>query len=361
MFTTQCATCKESVGQGPVCASCENTYHFHCSGTTERGFNRLGLNRSSWKCVQCRDENSLLDVSAPSTSHSPARLSAASLEINPHTRATTATLAVEDASGPEMLKTILTKLSEMQTQLSSITSIKSDIAQVKNDLTDLKTTLNVKCEELSGRVCTIEDRVAELEQCKSELHNVKTELAGIHSLLSNKEQQQFRKDIEVTGLTEDTNENLPHIAATLASVLGVNLDPKDLDDVRRVGPKAGKNGKDVRPRPVIITFFRREARDQLLRAAKSRRGLTTDKFGVPGNSRKVFINEHLTKENRILFSKARTAGNDLKFKYTWTNNGNIFMRRSDTSSILRVTSESTLHNLRRNSSNVGVTADTSGA
>lgn len=353
MFTTQCASCKDSVGQGPVCASCGNTFHFHCSGTTERGFNRLGSNRGSWKCIPCRDESSLLDVSAaPSTSHTPARLSAAALEDIPHIRDPVKTAAVEETTGSEVLKSIFAKLTELQTQLSAITSIKSDIAQVKNDLTDLKITLNTKCDELQGQVCTIEDKIAELEQCKSELRDLKTELKGIHSALSINEQQRFLKDIEITGVTEHPNENLPHTAATLASALGVKLDPRDLDDIRRVGPKGGKSGKDDRPRPVIITFTRREARDQILRAAKARRGLTTDKIEIPGNSRKIFINEHLTKENRILFSKARTASSNLKFKYVWTNNGNIFLRRSDTSSILRVTSELTLQKLQRNSSNI---------
>ncbi|KAI5638642.1 hypothetical protein NE865_08698 [Phthorimaea operculella] len=187
-----------------------------------------------------------------------------------------------------------------------------------------------------------------MEQRMQDVPSLKTEIAALHLELENRDQQQFRKDVELTGLTEQTNENLPHIVATLATKLGVQMDSRDVDDIRRVGVKGGKDGKDERPRPVIITLTRRAIRDTLLSAARSRRGLTTDMIGVAGTSRKIFLNEHLTKNNRILFSKARTVGKDLKFKFVCTNNGNIFMRRSETSSILKVTSETALERLLSN-------------
>lgn len=127
----------------------------------------------------------------------------------------------------------------------------------------------------------------------------------------------------------------------------MDLDQRDVDDVRRVGMLGGGVGGVERPRPVVVTFTRRAPRDQMLRAARVRRGLTTDAIDIPGKSRKVFINEHLTKSNRILFSKARSIGHALHFKYIWTSNGVVLIRRSDTSSILRVTSESILENLQR--------------
>ncbi|KAG7307677.1 hypothetical protein JYU34_007898, partial [Plutella xylostella] len=146
-------------------------------------------------------------------------------------------------------------------------------------------------------------------------------------------------------------ENLTQVVNVLSNKLGVQLDPRDVDDVRRVGARGGGGGGGSggsggagagameRPRPVVLTFTRRAPRDQLLRAAKVRRGLTTDMLELAGNSRRVYVNEHLTRENRVLFSKARALGAELKFKYVWTSNGNIFMRRSETSSVLRVTSE----------------------
>ncbi|KAG7295766.1 hypothetical protein JYU34_020817 [Plutella xylostella] len=178
----------------------------------------------------------------------------------------------------------------------------------------------------------------------------------LRQVLADKEQRHFLKDVEITGLTESNGENLTQVVNVLSNKLGVQLDPRDVDDVRRVGARGGGGGGSggsggagagamERPRPVVLTFTRRAPRDQLLRAAKVRRGLTTDMLELAGNSRRVYVNEHLTRENRVLFSKARALGAELKFKYVWTSNGNIFMRRSETSSVLRVTSEATLEKL----------------
>ncbi|KAI5631816.1 hypothetical protein NE865_15444 [Phthorimaea operculella] len=356
MNTSKCGSCNKAVGEGPTCAWCGKTYHFHCSGTSERGFNRLGVGRSSWRCVDCRDAHGTsLDMSGAgdklrTPKGTPARHSEASLQdpkpqFNTHLES--ASKIMPNDTG--VLEIILTKLSSIQDQLLAMDIIQSGLSQVKADIAGLKTSLEAKFELLSVRVKSVESRVDTLEQRIQDLPNLKTEIAALHLELENRNQQLFRKDVELTGLTEHTNENLPHIFAILANKLCVQMDPRDVDDIRRVGVKGGKDGKDERPRPVIITLTRRAIRDTLLSAARSRRGLTTDMIEVAGTSRKIFLNEHLTKNNRILFSKARTVGKDLKFKFVWTNNGNIYMRRSETSSILKVTSETVLERLQSNS------------
>ncbi|KAI5637835.1 hypothetical protein NE865_09490 [Phthorimaea operculella] len=360
MNTSQCGSCKQAVGEGPTCAWCGKTYHFHCSGTSERGFNRLGVGRNSWRCVACRDSHGeSFDISAtgdklgtPTGKPATARLSEASLQDpkpqgSPSHQGTPAKINSDDTG---VLDTILKKLGSIQEQLLSMDGIKSDLSQVKVDIADLKTSLDAKLEIMTVRVQSVESRVDTLEQRLQDLPSMKTKIAALRLELANRDQQLFRKDVELTGLPEQSNENLPHIVATLASKLGVQLDPRDVDDIRRVGVKGGKDGKDERPRPVIITLTRRAIRDTLLTAARSRRGLTTDKIEVACTPRKIFLNEHLIKENRILFSKARAVGKDLRFKFVWTNNGNIFMRRSETSSILKVSSETVLQRLVRNSS-----------
>jgi hypothetical protein len=139
----------------------------------------------------------------------------------------------------------------------------------------------------------------------------------------------------------------------MCNKLGVQLDPRDVDDVRRVGLRGGGAGGVERPRPIVLTLTRRAPRDQILRAAKVRRGLTTEMLEIAGNSRRVYINEHLTKANRILFSKARAAGAQLKFKFVWSSNGTIYMRRSETSSLVRVSSEAVLDKLCNNPTPTG--------
>lgn len=115
-----------------------------------------------------------------------------------------------------------------------------------------------------------------------------------------------------------------HTMSILSAKLGV--EPHDIEDVSRIAKRDTADGaeNDTRaPRPVVATLARGGAgrgarggaRDRRMRAARLPLGITTDQIEVPGNPKQVYINEHLTEENRILFSKARTTRKELKFEY----------------------------------------------
>lgn len=66
MFTSRCAGCAETVGDGAECSVCKKLYHFSvtCGGISERRFSRLGSGRATWMCNSCRDASQIgLDVS----------------------------------------------------------------------------------------------------------------------------------------------------------------------------------------------------------------------------------------------------------------------------------------------------------
>ncbi|XP_063837204.1 uncharacterized protein LOC135086403 [Ostrinia nubilalis] len=212
---------------------------------------------------------------------------------------------------------------------------------------DFTKSLNSTTDEIAAfrqEVADIKSQMKEMDRCKAEVIELRAEVTELRQVIAAKEQRTFLKDVEITGITENSTENLQQLVSVVSASLGVELDPRDIDDIRRIGPRGGASASD-RPRPIVVSMTRRAPRDQLLRAARVRRGLTTDKLNLQGTPRRVFLNEHLTKENRILFSKARKLGNELRFKFVWTSNGNIFMRRTETSSVLHVKSLAVLEKL----------------
>ncbi|KAJ2938086.1 hypothetical protein O0L34_g19412 [Tuta absoluta] len=171
MNTSQCGSCNEAVGEGPTCAWCGKTYHFHCSGTSERGFNRLGVGRTSWRCVACRDAHGeSFDISATgdklgTSKVKPARLSEASLQDpKPQHNPYQGNLGKINPNDSGVLDTILTKLVSIQDQLMAMDGIQSDLSQVKEEIAGLKTSLEAKLEVMTVRVKSVESRVDTLEQ-----------------------------------------------------------------------------------------------------------------------------------------------------------------------------------------------------
>ena len=59
----------------------------------------------------------------------------------------------------------------------------------------------------------------------------------------------------------------------------------------------------------------------------------------------VYFNDHLTPKHKELFSAARTKKFNNNYKYLWTRNGRIFIRKTDVSEVIRVTSEEVVNSL----------------
>ncbi|KAL4702898.1 hypothetical protein ACJJTC_016342 [Scirpophaga incertulas] len=123
----------------------------------------------------------------------------------------------------------------------------------------------------------------------------------------------LQNDVEITGVEEQKSEGLSHVVFTLANKLGEKLEQQDVVSAVRIGRMESGGETAGRPRPIVVRLVRRVVRDDLLRAARVRRGATTEGTGVPGAPRRFCINERLTRSNRLLFRRAREAGNRLKW------------------------------------------------
>lgn len=317
------------------CTGCNQKYHASCLDLGREDLRQIRTTGSIQSCPSCQTRKRNQNSDTTPVRVNPTGPSDRDVKSGAHTgnASSSITPSTNPSSFERILKDMEGAFSKMKVKMedftASLNSTTDDIFEFRKELNDLK------------------KQVRELDAYKKEVNSLRLEVTELRQELATHQQRQYLRDIEITGLTEHQQENLVHTVSVLSAKLGVDLDPRDIDDVRRVGSRDGPVAHEAlrRPRPVIVTLVRRSPRDQLLRAARVRRDITTDKIEVPGNPRKIFINEHLTKNNRVLFSKARSTGKELKFKYIWTSNGNVFMRRSDTSSVMRVTSEAMLDRL----------------
>lgn len=335
-----CAKCNTDIlgddGSEAGCSKCLLRYHISCLTLSRQDHRLIRNNSKHFICPSCKTESRNKKDDPPTGTPSqptqnetdraaPNFLSAVS---GLKSMAAPAEVIASFTAALTQMQGVFTAMkNDMSAFTESLNSTSMDIAQFRQDMTEIKTQLK------------------DLNRYKEEVKTLRAEVAELRQELSAKEQRGLRKDIEITGVTEHKGENLMQIVNVISTKLGVELDQRDVDDVRRVGMYGGGQGGAPRPRPVVLTFTRRAPRDDMIRAARARRGLTTESLDIAGPSRRVFINEHLTKENRVLFSKARGLGAKLGFKHTWTTNGRILMRRTDTSSILHVESESVLNKL----------------
>lgn len=221
------------------------------------------------------------------------------------------------------LSSQLTGISEKFTSFQeSLTFINKQYDDLKKEFSELKklfgsTSSEVKAlkgentklrEDLSACVA----RVIELEQ-------------------ENRKQQQWVRlqNVELVGVPEHKDEELIDIVVKVLNHAGSVIQPSDLEFAHRVQPRRAASAS--KSRPIIVRLRQRAVKDRVVAAARRHRSMTAKEVGFIGGESRIYINEHLTRENKMLLSSCRQKAKEIGYKYVWTKNCRVYVKKNDES------------------------------
>lgn len=358
----KCAACGKFIKGGVVCPHCFSQSHNECIKIPS------GVKVSSdWRCGECKSKgneekdpcalaqeiqessrSSLIEQKPQKPACEEAMVlddtahnitaEFTEMELQLHTR----TLQEEMMSEfNKMQQSIFAELSSFKAEFRTLCS---EMRDFKKEFSELRSSL-VSC---TDRVIAVENRVMLLEQERSEGVNLDQVMAlertiyELKSELNDREQESLLNDVEITGLPEQKGENPVHFVSVLATAIGLSLNEQDIVFAERSGavprpPQGESSSAAARPRKIVLRFSRRSTHDAYLRAARVRRGLSSADLGVDGSPAvRVFVNERLSRLNRQLFAKAREECRRRQWKYCWTKEGRIYVRREHGSAVTRI-------------------------
>ncbi|CAG9568061.1 unnamed protein product [Danaus chrysippus] len=215
-----------------------------------------------------------------------------------------------------------------------MTSFRLELARINENMVEF----HKMVDNIEERVTSVEEKFSSSGVSKDEnLHDI---IIQLKANINDREQNSLLNDVQITGVAERSGENVIHLTQAMANKLGMALDSRDIVSAERVGPRRllTSSEEHSRPRPVIVRLARRSLRDDIIKAARVRRG--TDTTGVTdGNPTRVYINEHLTRVNRLLFYKAREEGKRHGWRFVWTREGRIHMRRETDTAVQLIRTE----------------------
>ncbi|KAJ2941792.1 hypothetical protein O0L34_g10599 [Tuta absoluta] len=258
-----------------------------------------------------------------------------------------------------------TKINAMSTSLESkINAIQSDINTViKSDLDQINTKLTVIDVNQSQLFADMETVKKSIEFQESQHKDLVTKVDGISSTSSthgtdivsmqnqitklqselNDQQQRDRAfNLELTGIPERVRENLSGYYCNIAKHLEVQSSASDIVHIIRIRPVKPVPG---RPKAIVIKLSSRSVRDSILAAVRAKKGLTTSDIDIPGEPKKVYVNEHLTPANKLLHKQTREKAVAAQYRYVWVRDGKIFARKNDTSATVRISNTVDLRKL----------------
>lgn len=198
-----------------------------------------------------------------------------------------------------------------------------------------------KIDETNTLVKGLDQKV---QSCFENLDVVNTKCAALEKenmLLKaemNKQEQYSRINcVEIYGIPEFQNENVLHTVSKVYKALNVSYDSSQIDCCHRLG----KYGDGTRgPRGIIVKFVSRITKQEFLSARKVKRNLSASDIDPSWSratpSQTIYINESLTKANKILYNECKLFKKSNKIKYLWVKSGKILMRKDDKSNVFNI-------------------------
>jgi TolA-binding protein len=340
----KCAGCRKALPRREhiKCINCKGVYDLECANISPKLFNLM--ERKEWKCPECLSKRPKMG-----NTNTPVHNTSTSLDHNsspsitnlviPHdiereyvtqrrekpNQSTPPSPTIQTSSDNYVIRELKTYMADL---------IHNSTHSIRDALNDLANTIK----DQNERIRQLEARVTDLENKAEQTHPnnisaLESTIAQLKADMSERDQSLLSNDIEISGCPELPNENCTHLVLLIATKAGMDLEEKDIVTAYRAGPaiatstSAGPtvNKELVRPRPLVVRFARSAPQAAMLKTARVRRNLTTEGLQIPGPIKSIYINERLTKHNRLLFRKARDLARELNYRYAWTRDGKIFV------------------------------------
>lgn len=317
-----CTKCNAEFRDGALCSVCQGHFDFACAGVTETGYRRLGDRKSSFKCAACKNLRSASPLPTPSTSPLPADMDAVLTE----------------------LKRLSLQVSVLPGLDASIQTMRAEIAELRTiipELSDIKTSIDFvdrKVEDLSDRITKMEKDIQSLQNTKVEMEHLQSRVHNLEAQLKENEQRSRLNNIEIKGVPVTKSENLFDIIAKIGTHVKCTIPKEQINYIARVPMRNDKLNKTI-----VVAVHSRYIKDDFVAAAKKCTTTAAD-LGFQDSTR-VFINDHLTLDNKVLLNKTKNLSRERGFAFTWVKGCKIFVRKNPTSPVIAIRAESDLKKL----------------
>lgn len=235
------------------------------------------------------------------------------------------------------LKDIMKELKLMTAHNSTITN---KINACQQSIEEIKTTLN-------NQELKLGEYISLTNELKKQNDAMETQISQLSNKLKHLEQYSRANCVELHGIPATAQEDIFKIISSVGKVVAFNITPAMIDIAHRLRPKPYAANK---PSGIIIKFVRRYDKDAFLKAVKTKRNLNSHNLielqmlmEYPICS--IFAVESLSPDNKQLFHKYKQFKKDNNFKFLWTNNGKIFLRKSEGSFACIITTEDDIKKL----------------
>lgn len=221
----------------------------------------------------------------------------------------------EEIHFQEMKDALLQSFKEMMnTEIAEIKNQNVKILESNKEIIGLLQINATSYKEISNRVEVLETKHA---TALKRISDLEVQLNSIQKKMIN-------NMVEIRNIPREDGEDLKEIVETICNTIQTQQ-IKNANIYRR-----GKSNA-----PIIIEYEEPKERDILLKAfkmynsAKRDNPLNTESIGYGGMKSKIYISEYLTPMSKKILAAGRNLVKNGSFKYCWTSQGNVLLRKEE--------------------------------
>jgi archaellum component FlaC len=286
-----CAKCSIPIGNAKdaviSCAECGLVFHPTCTRIeTVENFKKFSVQRkASWKCDGC---------STPTRSD------------------------VDCSALASMLQKMDKKL------CAEIGKVNSNLAGVKTELEGVNSTVAQMQSTLSMLVQENEKRKEEYIELAKTNEDLKHEVGDLRVRVRDLEQYSRRNNVEIVGVPYSADEDVYDLLEQIATLINIRYQRREISTAHRL--RVSKE----RPNPsIIVSFVCRDYKHLWISAAREhRKSLICSSLDNTWPANPIYVNDHLTPNNRAVLSRAKRLVRERKLFRVWTRDCRVYVRKT---------------------------------
>ncbi|XP_046684955.1 uncharacterized protein LOC124370706 [Homalodisca vitripennis] len=147
------------------------------------------------------------------------------------------------------------------------------------------------------------------------------------------EQYSRRTNLEISGIPETRNKDTMRILRDIGTAIGVELHDTQVKAAHRV-----PSYKQGRAPPMVVQFQTKMQRDVWITNYKKKKDLSARRVNNAFPDTRVYINEHVSPDNKIFLAQLKERSKQCNVKYVWFKDGKFYLRRDDGEKCIKITS-----------------------
>ncbi|CAG9783470.1 unnamed protein product [Diatraea saccharalis] len=241
-------------------------------------------------------------------------------------------------------------MADMRIYFSNFTKNQDEkLLNLQESISDIKTQnaeIFKSIEFISNKYDQLSERLRKLEEERGENYNYISAIEERLDFFEKKGRSTYVEIRNIPKIPNETKESLTSLIEKIGSKVGVPVDHRDIKDIYRI------NSKSIENKPIIMELNTVAIKNNFIVFSKKfnklqgSEHLNTQHLQLAGPPKKIYISDFLTPKLRRLFYLAREFAKENDFNYCWSSNGNIFLRKRDGSSHIRINTEMDLKKLQ---------------